>query len=152
MFFHFTKNCDFPIHKQKGTFSWKMWRKKWPYSHSIIYKISQSEICVREDSCDRSSYPEVFSRKNVLKICSKFTGELLCRSVISIKLLCNFIDFALQHGCSFVNLLHIFRTPFPRNFSGWLLLLRIFKVQDISLTFPYFFLLQLFDTFIKMFL
>ena len=29
---------------------------------------------------------------------------------------------ALRHGCSPVNLLHIFRTAFPRNTSGWLLL------------------------------
>ena len=29
---------------------------------------------------------------------------------------------ALRHGCSPVNLLHIFRTPFPRNTYGWLLL------------------------------
>ena len=35
---------------------------------------------------------------------------------------CNFIGIALRHGCSRVNLLHIFRTPFPRNTSGWLLL------------------------------
>ena len=34
----------------------------------------------------------------------------------------NFIEIPLQHGCSHVNLLHIFRTPFPRNTSGWLLL------------------------------
>ena len=38
------------------------------------------------------------------------------------KLLCNFIEIALRHGCSLVNLLHIFRTTFPRNTSGWLLL------------------------------
>ena len=37
----------------------------------------------------RSSSPEVFLGKGVLKICSKFTGEHPCRSVISIKLLCN---------------------------------------------------------------
>ena len=37
-------------------------------------------------------------------------------------LLCNFIETALRHGCSPVNLLHIFRTPFPKNTSGWLLL------------------------------
>ena len=29
---------------------------------------------------------------------------------------------ALWHGCSPVNLLHIFRTPFLKNTSGWLLL------------------------------
>ena len=38
----------------------------------------------------RSSLPGVFSRKGVLKICSRFTGEHLCRSGISIKLLGNF--------------------------------------------------------------
>ena len=36
--------------------------------------------------------------------------------------LCNFIEIALRHGCSTVSLLHIFRTPFPRNTYGWLLL------------------------------
>ena len=35
----------------------------------------------------RSSLPEVFLRKGVMKICRKFTGEHSCRSVISIKLL-----------------------------------------------------------------
>ena len=33
-----------------------------------------------------------------------------------------FIEIALRHGWFPVNLLHIFRTPFPRNTSGWLLL------------------------------
>ena len=40
----------------------------------------------------------------------------------SIKFLCIFIEIARWHGCSPVNLLHIFRTPFARNTSGWLLL------------------------------
>ena len=61
-------------------------------------------------------------RIRFLKICSKFTGENPCRNAISIKLLGTFIKIALQHGCSPVNLLHIFRTPFPRNTFGWLLL------------------------------
>ena len=34
----------------------------------------------------------------------------------------NFIEIALRHGCSPVNFLHIFRTPFPKNTSGGLLL------------------------------
>ena len=61
--------------------------------------------------CD---FNKVAIGKGVLKICSKFTGGHPCQSVISIKL--------LRHGCSPVNLLHIFRTPFPRNTFGWLLL------------------------------
>ena len=46
--------------------------------------------------------------KDVLKIYSKFTGEQPCRDVISKKLLYNFIEIILRHGCSPVNLLHIF--------------------------------------------
>ena len=68
------------------------------------------------------SRPEVFLGKGALKICSRFTGEHPCRSAISIKLLCNFIEIALRHGSSPVNLLHIFRVPFPKNTSGRLLL------------------------------
>ena len=70
----------------------------------------------------RSSHPEVFLGKVDLKIFSKFTGELPCQSVISIKLLCNFIEITPRHGCPPVNLPHIFRTPFLKNTSGWLLL------------------------------
>ena len=35
---------------------------------------------------------------------------------------CNFIEITLRHGCSPVNLLHIFGTTFLKNTSGWLLL------------------------------
>ena len=34
----------------------------------------------------------------------------------------NFTEITLRHGCSPVNMLHIFRTPFFKNTSGWLLL------------------------------
>ena len=58
---------------------------------------------------------------NPLKDLQK-TGKHSCRSVISIKLLCNFIKITLWHGCSPVNLLHIFRIPLLKNTSGGLLL------------------------------
>ena len=70
----------------------------------------------------RSSEPDVFLLKGVLKICRKFTGEHPCRSAISIKSLCSFIEITLRHGCSRVNLLHIFETPFSKNTSRRLLL------------------------------
>ena len=43
----------------------------------------------------------------------------------------NFIEITLQHGCSLVNLLHIFRAPFSKNNSDGLLLkfLSIFYLQ-----------------------
>ena len=52
---------------------------KWTYIRLMC-------VCLKS----RSSHPEVFSGKGFLKIYSKFTGELACRSVISIKLLWNF--------------------------------------------------------------
>ena len=64
----------------------------------------------------------MFLRKGVLKICTKFSGEYPCRSAISIS---NFIEIALRHGWSPVNLLHIFRTPFLKNTSGRLLLITV---------------------------
>ena len=62
----------------------------------------------------RNSHSEVFLRKGVLKLCSKFTGEHPRRSAIywnrtSAWLFC----------CKFVA---CFQNIFPRNTSGWLLL------------------------------
>ena len=49
---------------------------------------------------------------------------------------CDFSKAALQlywnrlwHGCSPVNLLHIFRSPFPKNISGWLLLKKMNQIK-----------------------
>ena len=60
--------------------------------------------------------------KCVPKICSKFIREQPCRSAISIKLLCSFIEITLRHGCSLSNLLLVFKIPFPKIISGvkWL--------------------------------
>ena len=49
----------------------------------------------------------VFLGKSDLKICNKIYSR-------TPKLFCNFIEITLQHGCSPVNLLHIFRTPFSK--------------------------------------
>ena len=51
----------------------------------------------------------MFLGKGVLKICSKFTGGHPCRSVISIKLLRNFIEITLRHGCIFLTYSNKFR-------------------------------------------
>ena len=69
----------------------------------------------------RSGRTEVLLGKGVLKICSKFTVEQPCRKVVSIKLQNSFIEITLWHGCSSVNLVHIFRTPFLKNTFGRLL-------------------------------
>ena len=70
----------------------------------------------------RSSRPDMFLGKGVPKTWSKFVGEHPCRSGISIKLQNNFIEIALQHGCSPASLLHIFRKTSPKNTSRCLFL------------------------------
>ena len=83
------------------------------YSYAITSFIAQT-------SQNRSRPPEVFLGKRVLKICSKFTEKH--RRVISAKLICNFTEITLRHGCSAVNLLHVFRTSFYKDTSEGLLL------------------------------
>ena len=66
----------------------------------------------------RSSHPQVFLGKGVLKICSKLQS--------------NFIEVALRHGCSPVNLLYIFRTAFLKNTSDRLFLKYICKNKRMA--------------------
>ena len=87
-----------------------------PISEELRFFSSWNQIIFK------SSPPEVFLGKVVLKICSKFTGEYPCQSVISIKLQIKFIEITLRYGCCLLNLLHISRTPFPMNTCGGLFL------------------------------
>ena len=83
----------------------------------------------------RSSRPELFLRKDVLKIFSKFTGAHTCRSVISTTLLCNFMETTLWYEFSPVNLLHFFWTTFSKNTSGRLLLILLKTLLYFSMKF-----------------
>ena len=76
----------------------------------------------------RSRHTGVFLGKGVLQRCSQSAGEHPCQRVISIQLLCNFIEVALRYGCSPVTLLHIFRRPFLKDTSWWLLLKSSYSV------------------------
>ena len=86
----------------------------------------------------KRSLQKVFLGKGVQKICTKFTWEHQRLSEISIKLLCNFIEITLRHGCSPVNLLNIFRTPFPTKTFGGLLLKIICGQLLLATTFTFF--------------
>ena len=61
------------------------------------------------------------SRGILKKRCSEKMQQIYSRTPMP-KLLCHFIEIALQHESSPVNLLHIFRTTFSKNTSVWLLL------------------------------
>ena len=71
-------------------------------NHERIHRFSGTiiKLHLRKTIFSKSSHPEVFLGKDVPKICSKFTRKHPCRSVISIKLLCNLIEITLRHGCS----------------------------------------------------
>ena len=85
--------------------------------------ISAVEIQIVFLSRQKQSSTSVLIKKcSYKKVCSNCVGEQPCRSVISIKLLCNFIEITFWHRCSPVNLLHILRTAFSKNTSGVLFL------------------------------
>ena len=81
--------------------------------YSVYYILLHVLHCVF-----RSSPPDGLLVKDVPKICSKF---ILLRNC-DFNLQSNFIEITLRHGRSPVNLLHIFKTPFSKSTSGWLLL------------------------------
>ena len=85
----------------------------WSNKHSFISLQQRQSISIA--LFFRRSHTEVFLEKGVLKICSKFTWEHPCQSI-------EITPHGFPHGFSPVNLLHIFRTPFPKNTSGRLLL------------------------------
>ena len=80
-------------------------------------------------NCNICKYQKQPPRGVPRKSCSEILQQIYRRTpmpkcnfnkvVIEIEI---FIEIALRHGCSPVNLLHIFRTPFLKNTSGWLFL------------------------------
>ena len=77
---------------------------------------------------------KVFLERSGLNISRKFIVKHPCQSAISIKLQSIYIEITFRYGCSPVNLLLIFRTPFPKNASGGLLLyINLDKYHKIKL-------------------
>ena len=79
------------------------------YEEEYSVRSSRSQVFYKS----RSSPPEVFSGKDVPKICFIFTGEPPCQNVTEI---------TLRHRCSPINLPHILRTTFSKNTCRGLLL------------------------------
>ena len=84
---------------------------KWLIHQSLLLMLRNSP----EITDFRNSPPEVF-----WKYAANLQENTQCGSVISIKLQNNFIEITLRYECSPVNLLNIFRTPFPRKTYGGL--------------------------------
>ena len=72
----------------------------------------------------RSSRPEVFCKKGVLRNFAKFTGKHLRQSLFfnQVASACNFIKKRLWRRCFPVNFAQFLRTPFSTEHLWWLLL------------------------------
>ena len=55
------------------------------YTDDVSSHILSFQTTLGKEMKSRSSHPEVFLEKGLLKICTKFIGEHPCQSVISIK-------------------------------------------------------------------
>ena len=122
-YFHFFLN----IVSKKGSFI--KGRFDIPTTQMFIFIVFVTAVILFEGaftfpvSLIRSSHPKVFLRKGVLKICSKFTEKT--HAQVWFQWSCFALQLYWNRKSAWVspaNLLYIFRTPFLKNTSGWLLL------------------------------
>ena len=102
--------CQFATVKKHKSYQKNMKAHMIRKMSEIIQKQRNQHLNIQtEEVLQRCSY------KKFCEICWKFTGGHLCQSVIFLQIQSNFIEITLLLGCSFVNLLHIFRTVSYKN-------------------------------------
>ena len=107
---HCRAQLQLPFYRFKSVrWKWRLWWRKCRYCWTAQKQPSRG---VLKKSCSENMQ-QIFRRIPVPKCNFNKVG-------------CNFIETALRHERSPVNLLHIFRTPFPKNTSGWLRLTAIY--------------------------
>ena len=85
----------------------EVFRKDWNFANRIYFT-----SCIMKKHCfllwtkETAFFPYFYHQKQ------PFRGFVTC----------NFIEMELQHECSPVNLLHIFRTPFLKNTPEWMVM------------------------------
>ena len=96
---------------------------------NVLYFLTQMRHlkCIYSTRCGlqtifRSSGPEVFCKKDVLRNFAKFLGKHLCQSLLFNKGTCNFIKKRLWHRCFSVNFAKIFKSFFLKEHLRCLLL------------------------------
>ena len=101
--------CLAELYREQGSFGAKVRNIQRAVNRGIFQNIKNAlKVClISQAALQTSSFIKVF-----LKIYSKFTGEHPCRRAFSINLQSKFIEIALRHGCSPVNLMYIFKNTF----------------------------------------
>ena len=104
-------------------------QKKWPEQKKIKFSSENIKYDTRNYAISINDQKQP-SRGVLKKRCCENMQQIYRRTPLP---KCNFIEISLRHWCSSVNLLHVFRTHFPRNTSGCLLLksIRFTDLQEI---------------------
>ena len=93
-------------------------------SHALTLRmLSSLYINCLEEGCTHLPETEAFiQRCSYKKVFWNYAANLQENTHAEVWFQSSFIKITLWHGFTHVNLLHIFRTPFPKNNFGWLLL------------------------------
>ena len=98
----------------------------------LFYRTTVSEYPKSQSSsCCLYNSEAAVQRCSQQKVFCKYAAKL--QKSTHAEALCNFIEITIRLGCSPVNLLHIFSTPFSKNTSEWLLLIVVLCLT-LSLT------------------
>ena len=108
----------------------------WKKSHKVIICCHQvivgfCGINWKHQKTSHENLETALQRCSYKKVFWKYATNLQEKTHAEMWLLSNCIEIMLWYGCSPVNLLHIFRTPFYKNTSGGLLV----KMQHLLLEF-----------------
>ena len=106
---------------------WKLIKELWKALRSLGLKFKHYRPNFPPNFGIKDKFEDLFkfSQKYHKKFFSASTFEIRWKDFTTKKnypLQSNFIETTLRHGCSPVDLQHIFRTPFPKNIFGRLLL------------------------------
>ena len=110
--------------KCKGCFE----LRTFPITYTLPHNVFILRTCTREmylEPCQTfimKPFQKQSSRGVLRKRCSENMQQTYGRTPMPKCDFSNFIEITLLHGRSLVKLLHIFRIPFSKNTSGWLLL------------------------------
>ena len=144
----------FLVHREESYFIWAelpflVCHLYFQFLH-LLLQVNDRKIFLANGAADFINGPNILLRKQSKKLghseaavrgvlkkrCSEKMQQIYRRAPMTKcnfnQFSSNFIEITLWHGCSPVNLLHIFRTSFLKNTSGWLLVDIVLSEKIVS--------------------